>query len=241
MKSSKCGMCQCSRKKTAASVPALDALATLTPTAPSQCNHVTASTVAATNHCMSHDVFGAHSTGADNATPFDACADRSQSGAVSDHASGITSLNHAIEHSAAALQPSIVVTAAPADAPVDSFQPTAAALSASDDTAVAAAHALGQVQRPEVGTDACSFQTSGVAPDPHSFSLDIIDNSGNDFVDAVDAFSEDVAIESLTLTMGNDHSVPIVACPAGGLVRTVHFAPTICIEAFMLPSHTLLQ
>ena len=155
--------------------------------------------------------------------------------------SGITSLNHAIEHSAAALQPSIVVTAAPADAPVDSFQPTAAALSASDDTAVAAAHALGQVQRPEVGTDACSFQTSGVAPDPHSFSLDIIDNSGNDFVDAVDAFSEDVAIESLTLTMGNDHSVPIVACPAGGLVRTVHFAPTICIEAFMLPSHTLLQ
>ena len=168
-------MCQCSRKKTAASVPALDALATLTPTAPSQCNHVTASTVAATNHCMSHDVFGAHSTGAENATPFDACADRSQSGAVSDHASGITSLNHAIEHSAAALQPSIVVTAAPADAPVDSFQPTAAALSASDDTAVAAAHALGQVQRPEVGTDACSFQTSGVAPDSHSFRFDAVE------------------------------------------------------------------
>ena len=88
---------------------------------------------------------------------------------------------------------------------------------------------------------ATSLKTSGVAPDPHSCSLDIIDNSGNDFVDAVDVFSEDVAIESLTLTMGNDHSVPIVACPAGGLVRTEHFAPTICIESFMLPSHTLLQ
>jgi len=172
------------------------------------------------------------------------------------------------------------VTAAPADAPVDSFQPAAAALSASDDTAmiqslthehhevppvndvrsrackstvgskvpactrkrsfkmpktvVVAADGTSsllittQPKNPSVSADrgaATSLKTSGVAPDPHSCSLDIIDNSGNDFVDAVDAFSEDVAIESLTLTMGNDHSVPIVACPAGGLVRTGHFAP----------------
>ena len=112
-----------------------------------------------------------------------------------------------------------------------------------DDSCVATAHAPGPVQCGEVnthgciGADASCFESLGTAQDPqsssvndpqsssvhgpHLLSADMLGNSYDDcVVDAADALPEDVSPESLTLMAGNDHSVPIVACLAGGLVRT---------------------